>query len=52
MFWVAITIILSVLFICECVQMCVHHKFKYQDTCCCDTCPYRGECLEVCGGEL
>lgn len=44
---VAIVIFLSLYAICECISDCVESKYKYQDTCCCDDCPYRGKCLEV-----
>ena len=47
MFWLAMIIVPSVLWICTCISDCVRYKYKYQNTCCCDTCPYRDECLEV-----
>lgn len=51
MFWIVICTLCGLLIICECIQNCVDSKYKWQDTCCCDTCPYRDECLEVCGDE-
>ncbi len=51
MFWEAIVIFLSLLAICGCILDCVESKYIYQDTCCCKTCPYRDECLEVCEDE-
>ena len=43
-------IIVGVAVVCDCISDCVRYRYKYQNTCC-DTCPYRDECLEVCGDE-
>ena len=51
MLWVGITIVLCVLFVCECIVTCIRYRYKYQDKCCCDTCPYRDECYEEGGAE-
>lgn len=46
MIWIAITIVMSVLFICECIVRCVKAKYKGQESCC-DSCPMREECEAV-----
>jgi hypothetical protein len=40
-----VALIIVVIIICECISDCVKHK--HRNTCCCDDCPYREECLEV-----
>lgn len=47
MFTLIVAVIIGVAIICECISDCVRYRYKYQNTCCCDTCPYRDECLEV-----
>ena len=45
MFWIAITVFLSVYIICECVSECVARRYERQyNTCDCDDCPMRYEC--------
>lgn len=51
MIWIAVTVTISVLFICECIATCVKNKYKYQNACCCKTCPYRDVCWEVCEND-
>ena len=48
MFLEIVAVISGVFIICDCISACVESKYKYQNTCCCNTCPYRGECMEVC----
>ena len=48
MIWIAITIVMSVLFICECIVQCVTAKYKVQESCC-DSCPMQNECWEAMG---
>ena len=50
MFWILIALIIGVAIVCDCITECFRHRYKY-DTCCCKTCPYRDECLEVCEDE-
>lgn len=47
MFWEMVALIIVVAIVCECISDCVTSKYKHQDTCCCEDCPYRDECLEV-----
>ena len=48
MIWIATTVVMSVLFICECVVRCVEAKYTEQE-CCCDSCPMKNECWEAMG---
>ena len=48
MIWIAITIILVAVIICECITDCVTHKYKWQKSCC-DSCPMQNECWEAMG---
>lgn len=49
MFWVCVTILLSVFVICGCIEECAEAKYE-ADTCCCKDCPYKGVC-EGCDRE-
>lgn len=50
MFMLTVALIIGVAIVCDCISECVKYRYKY-DTCCCSTCPYRDECMEVCGDE-
>lgn len=45
MFWEMVALIIIVAIVCECISECVTSKHK--NTCCCDDCMYREECLGV-----
>lgn len=48
MMWIAITIVVSVAIICECIEGCIKLKYEEQE-CCCDSCPMQNECWEAMG---